>query len=141
MSVRVEISPEVLRWARTRSGIDDETWTSRFKDYDAWLSGDKTPTVKQLQSFATKAHVPFGQLLLDEPPEEQVPVPDFRTVENRAITQPSADLLDVIYQCQRRQDWYRNNQLILGWGARSPARVATSTTRSRSKSASGPLAS
>jgi Zn-dependent peptidase ImmA (M78 family) len=114
MTVRVEVSAEVLRWARTRSGIDDETWANRFKDYDAWLSGDKTPTVKQLQAFATKAHAPFGQLLLDEPPQEEVPIPDFRTVANQPVVQPSADLLDVIYQCQRRQDWYRDNQLMLG---------------------------
>ncbi|WP_395153860.1 ImmA/IrrE family metallo-endopeptidase [Ilumatobacter sp.] len=114
MTVRVEVSPEVLRWARTRSGIDDETWTIRFKDYDAWVNGDKTPTVKQLQSFATRAYAPFGQLLLAEPPQEEVPIPDFRTVGNRPVAQPTADLLDVIYQCQRRQDWYRTNQLILG---------------------------
>jgi len=47
---------------------------------------------------------------------EEVPIPDFRTVGNRPVTQPGADLLDVIYQCQRRQDWYRTNQLILGEG-------------------------
>ncbi|WP_395156084.1 hypothetical protein [Ilumatobacter sp.] len=33
--------------------------TVRFKDYDAWVNGDKTPTVKQLQSVATRAHAPF----------------------------------------------------------------------------------
>lgn len=114
MTVRIDVAPEVLRWARTRSGIDDETWTTRFKDYNAWMNGDKKPTAKQLQTFATKAHAPFGYLLLSEPPVEEVPIPDFRTVGNRPVAQPSADLLDVIYQCQRRQDWYRNNQLILG---------------------------
>jgi len=137
MTVRVEVSPEVLRWARTRSGIDDETWASRFKDYDAWLSGDKTPTVKQLQTFASKAHAPFGQLLLDEPPQEEVPIPDFRTVENQPVVQPSADLLEVIYQCQRRQDWYRNNQLILGED--SLRFVGSATTRTPIEAAAAGL--
>jgi Zn-dependent peptidase ImmA (M78 family) len=114
MTVRVEVAPEVLQWARARSGFDDDTWESRFTDFDAWVAGGKQPTAKQLQSFATKAHVPFGYLLLAEPPHEEIPIPDFRTVENRPITQPTADLLDVIHQCQRRQEWYRNNQLMLG---------------------------
>jgi len=137
MTVRVEVSAKVLRWARTRSGIDDETWASRFKDYDAWLSGAKTPTVKQLQTFATKAHAPFGQLLLDEPPHEEVPIPDFRTVANQPAVQPSADLLEVIYQCQRRQDWYRNNQLILGED--SLRFVGAATTRTPIEAAAADL--
>lgn len=139
MTVRVDVAPEVLRWVRARSGIDDETWVTRFKDYDAWLNGDKKPTAKQLQVFATKARAPFGYLLLSEPPVEEVPIPDFRTVGNRPVTQPSADLLDVIYQCQRRQDWYRNNQLILGENPLDL--VGSATTDSPVEAAAGSLRS
>ena len=35
MSVRVEVQPSVLVWARARSGIDGETWVTRFPRYEA----------------------------------------------------------------------------------------------------------
>ncbi|WP_434593940.1 ImmA/IrrE family metallo-endopeptidase [Streptomyces sp. A5-4] len=61
-----------------------------------------------MEQFAHAAHAPFGLLFLPEPPEEPVPIPDMRTLGNRAITRPSVDLLDTIYSCQSRQDWYRS---------------------------------
>lgn len=117
MSVRVEISPDLLRWARVRSGIADEVWARRFPRYDGWLSGEVRPTVKQLEAFARRTHTPLGFLFLDEPPHEPVPIPDFRTVGARAIGDDrvvSADLLDVVYTCQARQEWYRDHQLLNG---------------------------
>lgn len=44
-----------------------------------------------------------------------VPIPDMRTIRNLQIQQPSADLLETIYQCQRRQDWYREYALVNGF--------------------------
>jgi Zn-dependent peptidase ImmA (M78 family) len=118
VSVRVEVRPRVLEWARARSGIDDEVWEQRFPRYDVWLAGDAAPTLKQLEDFARKTHTPVGFLFLEEPPVETVPIPDFRTITDRPIAAAgavvSADLLDVIYACERRQEWYRDNQLLEG---------------------------
>jgi len=117
MSVRVEVQPGVLAWARARSGIDEETWVTRFPRYKAWLEGDTAPTLKQLEDFARKTHTPVGFLFLDEPPVEAVPIPDFRTVGSRPVKvgqAVSVDLLDVIYACERRQEWYRDNQILEG---------------------------
>lgn len=117
MSVRVEVRPDVLAWARARSGIDSGVWDERFPRYGAWLAGE-APTLKQLEEFARKTHTPVGFLFLEEPPVEPVPIPDFRTVGNRPVAVAggvvSADLLDVIYACERRQEWYRDNQLLEG---------------------------
>jgi Zn-dependent peptidase ImmA (M78 family)/transcriptional regulator with XRE-family HTH domain len=104
---RVEVSPKLLRWARERAGRDLESLSGRFGKLPLWESGEEQPTLKQLESFAKAVHVPVGFLFLEEPPVEKLPVPDFRTMRSRQIARPSPDLLETIYQCQQRQDWYR----------------------------------
>ena len=107
VSVRVEVAPDLLQWAVGRAGWDVETAERRAPKLDAWISGADQPTLKQLEKFADATHTPFGMLFLPEPPSEEVPIPDMRTIGNVAVPQPSADLLDTIYMCQSRQDWYR----------------------------------
>ncbi|MBI2710285.1 MAG: ImmA/IrrE family metallo-endopeptidase [Actinobacteria bacterium] len=117
MSVRVEVRPNVLAWARARSGITEDDWDRRFPKFEAWLAGEAAPTLKQLEDFARKTHTPVGFLFLEEPPVETVPIPDLRTVGDRPVGADevvSADLLDVIYACERRQEWYRDNQILEG---------------------------
>jgi hypothetical protein len=115
VSVRVEVRPPLLEWARARSGVAEGDWDRRFPRYQAWLAGDTAPTLKQLEEFAHKTHTPVGFLFLDTPPAEPVPIPDFRTVGDRPVgAVVSADLLDVIYACERRQEWYRDHQLLNG---------------------------
>lgn len=118
MSVRVEVRPALLRWARARSGIEDDTWEKRFPRYEAWLGGDVSPTLKQLEAFARKTYTPVGFFFLDEPPVEAVPIPDFRTIRDQPVAgvagRLSADMLDTVYVCQARQEWYRDNQLLNG---------------------------
>lgn len=104
---RVAVSPELLRWARERAGPDAHDLERRFPKLPQWEDGTAQPTLKQLEQFATAVHVPFGYLFLPQPPSEPVPIPDFRTIEGRAVQRPSPNLLDTIYACQERQAWYR----------------------------------
>lgn len=112
--VRVEVPPGLFEWARARSGISPELWETRFPKYQDWLTGATTPTMKQLEEFAQKTYTPLGYLFLDEPPVEDVPIPDFRTVADRSVATVSADLLDTVYVCQARQEWFRDHQLLNG---------------------------
>ncbi|HYK88580.1 MAG TPA: XRE family transcriptional regulator [Acidobacteriota bacterium] len=104
--IRVDVKPELLRWARERAGFDIDALARSFPRLDAWEHGEARPTLKQIERFAKATYTSVGYLFLQEPPIERVPIPDLRTVSNEYIKRPSPDLLDVIYICQQRQEWY-----------------------------------
>lgn len=108
MVVHVDVAPALLRWAVERAGWDEETTARRAPQFTKWVRGETRPTLKQLKTFAKNTHAPFGFLFLPEPPDEPLPIPDMRTIGNVGVLRPSVDLLDTIYLCQRRQDWYRD---------------------------------
>ncbi len=105
---RVPVQPDLLRWARERAGYSVDMLIGRFPKFEDWERGEVRPTLKQLEAFAKATHTPVGFLFLAEPPVERVPIPDFRTVANVHVSHPSPDLLDTVYLCQQRQDWYRD---------------------------------
>jgi len=106
--MRVEVKPELLRWACERAGFATDEMAERIPQLPAWERGEVKPTLKQIERFARTVHAPVGYLFLQEPPVEGIPIPDFRTVGNEYIGHPSPDLLDTIYICQQRQEWYRD---------------------------------
>ena len=133
MILRVDVKPELLRWARERAGIEPDALVKRFPRYGEWESGDKQPTLKQLEKLAKVTRAPIGSFFLSQPLEERVPIPDLRTVGDRPIRRPSVDLLDTVYLCQQRQDWYRDFAGMEGEdplpfvGSTSPASAVEST--------------
>ena len=104
---RVEVKPELLRWALERSFKSPGMLEKKFPKLESWLAGELSPTFKQLETFAKTTHSPIGFFFLPEPPVEKMPIPDFRTIKDTPFSRPSADLLDTIYAMQRRQDWLR----------------------------------
>ena len=111
---RVAIQPKVLRWACERAGFDRADLEHKFPHLAAWEDGDIQPTLKQLEAFAKATYTPVGYLFLPEPPVEKIPIPDFRAPGNERIGHPSPDLLDTIYVCQQRQEWFRNYARLMG---------------------------
>ena len=105
---RVLINPELLTWARKRAGLDAVVLAGRFPKLGEWEGGELQPTLRQLEDFARAVHVAVGYLFLSVPPDEPLPIPDFRTLAGREVTRPSPNLLDTIYLCQQRQDWFRD---------------------------------
>ena len=111
--IRAAVNPAILTWARERAGLEPEDLTRRFAKLAAWEKGDAVPTLRQLEQFAKAVHVPIGYLFLREPLVETIPIPDFRLGRvNRG--RPSPNLLDTIYMCQGRQEWYRDFARIAG---------------------------
>ncbi len=111
---RVAVRPELLRWALDRSGRSVEGLAAKFPRLAAWERGEAEPTLRQLEQFAKATYTPVGFLFLREPPVEEVPIPDFRTLPGAHRDRPSPDLLDTIYLCQQRQEWYREFARTMG---------------------------
>lgn len=112
--MRVSVRAELLEWACDRAGVGTDEAAQRFPHLPAWISGEVQPTLKQIESFASAVHAPIGYLFLPEPPVERVPIPDFRTMADELVEHPSPDLLDTIYLCQQRQEWYRDYARTIG---------------------------
>lgn len=125
MPVRVDVAPDLLHWAVERARWDEETTARRAPKLDEWIAGTHRPTLKQLEKFASDTHAPFGLLFLDEPPVEELPIPDLRTIGDADVERPSADLLDTIYLCQERQEWYRG--YAVEHGMESPGFVGSAS--------------
>lgn len=107
MSDRVHINPKFFRWAQQRARLDEAVLVDKFPKYLLWLSGEADPTFKQLEKFAEQTYAPLGYFFLPEPPEDKLPISDFRTVSDRKVTRPSPHLLDTIHAAQLRQEWMR----------------------------------
>lgn len=110
----VAASIPVLRWAAQRARLHDEDLTARFRKWPLWVTGEAQPTLKQLEDFARLTHTAIGYFFLPEPPALALPVPDFRTLRDEELREPSSALLDTLYLCQQRQDWYRDYARVHG---------------------------
>jgi Zn-dependent peptidase ImmA (M78 family) len=106
VTLRVDVAPETLRWAVGRSRRPDEELHKAVPQLAAWESGEAKPTLKQLERFARATYTPVGYLLLEQPPDDELPIPDFRTMRDTGPVDPSPNLLDTIHLCEQRQEWY-----------------------------------
>jgi Zn-dependent peptidase ImmA (M78 family)/transcriptional regulator with XRE-family HTH domain len=110
---RVTVQPSLFTWARQRARLDEAALAARFPHLTEWEAGEVRPTLRQLEQYAQATHAPLGYFFLPVPPQETLPIPDFRTM-GQGVPRISADLLDVIYTCQARQAWYRDEALVTG---------------------------
>jgi Zn-dependent peptidase ImmA (M78 family) len=104
MNTEVRPNINMLTWAIARAGYELRDFTARFPNVQEWLAGNKQPTLKQLEDFSHRVHLPFGYLFLDQPPQEALNFPFFRTGggERQGV---SLNVYDTILLIQKRQDW------------------------------------
>ncbi|MET1068366.1 MAG: ImmA/IrrE family metallo-endopeptidase [Pseudomonas prosekii] len=110
MSQAALVNPSLLIWSRERAGLSTEQVAKKLPvkpdRVEEWEAGEAKPTFLQAQKWASLAHIPFGFLFLKQPPAEQLPLPDLRTVGGTAPQRPSLELLDTVRDSIRKQDWY-----------------------------------
>jgi len=109
--IDVAISPEVFRWATDRAGLANDELAKRMnvkveKVHD-WEAGIALPTFRQTERLAEALRVPLGYLFLSQPPKMEIPISDFRTLPNKENLFISIDLQEVIYDAQRKSNWYK----------------------------------
>lgn len=107
MSTSLIINRNIVTWAIERAGYDVTTFINDFPSFriKELLSDNKTPTLKQLESFSTKVHIPFGYLFLTDPPVERLLFPFFRSKSQTGSI--SLNLYDTVSLIQRRQEWLK----------------------------------
>ena len=104
---KVAVSQAVLAWAVQRSGVTSRGLRQRFPKLAAWQRGSAQPTLRQLEDLAKATATPLGFFFLEQPPEDTLPIPHFRTVQERSPHRPSPDLLETVHAMERRQAWMR----------------------------------
>jgi len=115
MRVEIDVSANMITWAIARAGFELHDFIAKFPRVQDWLDKTKKPTVKQLESFSHSVHLPFGYMFLQTPPEEQLPIPFFRTHGSQNNVGVSVNVFDTISILQQRQDWLKDYLLDSGY--------------------------
>ena len=112
--VHVDIKAEIIIWALSQT--DNEKLGSKLIDNIAqWLDGTKTPTFSQIEDFSKKSNIPLGYFFLQTPPEEQIALLEYRTIDSVQLANPSRNLIDTIHEMESVQDWMKNYRVDLGY--------------------------
>jgi Zn-dependent peptidase ImmA (M78 family)/transcriptional regulator with XRE-family HTH domain len=103
------VAPSVLNWALERATVSRSDLAAAVGTsatvVEEWLGGNRQPSFRQARAAATRLRIPFGFLFLAEPPPEDLPIPDFRTVDGHRLRAISVDLRDVLLATMRKQAW------------------------------------
>ena len=110
-TVRINVEPTVIQSAVIKSGRSFEEVKKRFSSYDKWINNELNPTYNQLVDLSKFLRIPFGFLLVKTPVNEELPLLEFRTIDTEAIQTPSRELIDTIYDMERKQEWLRDNMI------------------------------
>lgn len=103
------VTPSVVSWALHRADktvVDIANGLGVNPDsVQGWVDGTSKPSFTQARSLASRLRIPFGFLFLSQPPPDDLPIPDFRTLDGHAIGPISLDLRDVLLAVMRKQSW------------------------------------
>lgn len=116
---RAFINNKMLTWARERASLSVAYMADKMKksaDFiEEWEKGAKHMSFAEAQHFAELTHISFGFLYLDKPPEENLPIPDRRTIGSRDVD-VSLELRETLNDIMIKVDWYKEYTLENGMG-------------------------
>ena len=109
--LQITLEPSVLQWARARTELSAEDLAGKMQvKLERVLEWESSGNISmaQVKRLAGATYTPYGYLFLSEPPDESLPIADFRTRGGETRRRPSPNLLDTVYAMQRRQEWMRD---------------------------------
>ena len=84
--LQITLEPSVLRWARKRVNLSPEELAKGLKvkpdRVTEWEQSGKI-SIAQADRLAASTYTPLGYLYLGEPPDDSLPIHDFRTSRRR----------------------------------------------------------
>ena len=106
-TVTVPVHAPVIDWIM-QNVHEDQVAPDVLDQLNAWKTGEKQPTLKQVEAMSRKTRIPFGYFLLQTPPEEDIALAEYRTVGSKKNQKPSRELIDILDQMTAIQDWMRD---------------------------------
>lgn len=105
-TVYVDVQPSIINWvAKQLDGkIINDNLMNNIKH---WLNGTKKPTFHQIEDLSKKSNIPLGYFFLQYPVEEKVGMIEYRTCDSIQLENPSRELIDIIQQMEKVQDWMK----------------------------------
>jgi Zn-dependent peptidase ImmA (M78 family) len=108
MSENIPINPDILKWARQTAGMQlSEVAHKMGKDLEtvsSWEKGISTPTYIQLEKLAYKVYKrPIALFFFPEPPKEETPRQEFRTLPDQEIEKMSPRIHYLLKQARSMQ--------------------------------------
>ena len=105
------IKGEMVRWARERAALSQDELAEKLhvssEKVKKWESGELPIIVTKAKALSKISLLPYGLLFADRPPEEKLPIADFRTHGSDIVSKPSPELLETISDAKLKQEWYR----------------------------------
>jgi Zn-dependent peptidase ImmA (M78 family) len=103
MADKMPITPEVLVWARQRSGRTLDDMSDRFRRLSDWESGVDQPSYAQLSRIATIYNLPVAVFFLPIAPREAQIRNNFRTLPDSEIESLPPIMRKLLRQAQAMQ--------------------------------------
>ena len=105
------INPSVLAWALDNSRLSRSDVASKVKVKPEKLAlweqdRQAPPPFAKAQALAKILRVPFGYFFLPDVPDDELPLPDFRSLEQSY--RPTPEFLQLLNDVLVKQDWYRD---------------------------------
>ncbi|MEZ2742646.1 ImmA/IrrE family metallo-endopeptidase [Paenalcaligenes hominis] len=111
---RVQIKPEIVKWAAEQAGLPILDFATRISPRDAEQIIKGSFSEPQILKASKIAKVEFYELFLQSPPPApDLPIIDFRTEKNKA-SPLSKDFFDTYHDIQYKQEWYKDYLLRMG---------------------------
>lgn len=113
MKTSVDISPQTLKWIMEHSQID--VLSNRARSLlELWSSGEKKPTFNQIEQISKATGIPLGYFFLQTPPQEDLSIVEYRTIDSIELSNPSRNLIDTLHDMDQIQEWMRNTLIAEG---------------------------